>query len=134
MNKVTLFLFLSLILDISACQPSAPEAEQDFCQSLETLGESLTNLKSTSTQNDQDALQSAWDDTVDSYGEVKDGAEQMRDVKLNDLALAWRNLEITVGAALGVSSTSDSIQGIEKAWNDVKAAYDELLQVNCKSQ
>jgi len=58
----------------------------------------------------------------------------MRGVKLNDLQLAWRNLEITVGAALGVSSTAGSIEGIEKAWVDVKAAYDELFQVNCKSQ
>ena len=134
MKTKILLGIISIILILSACQPSAPESEQNFCQSLGNLAVSLKDLKTANAQNDQEVLQDAWDDTVESYGEVRDSADQMSDVRLIDLQLAWRNLEITVGAALGVSSTAGSTQGIEKAWDDVKGAYDELFQVNCESQ
>ena len=131
MGRITLIGIISIFLFLSACQPTAPDAEQEFCKSLANLGESLKDFKAASAQNNQDALQAAWDDLVESYGEAQESAEQMQGVKLNDLQVAWRNLEVTVKAALGVSPTAGSIQGIEQAWESIEAAYDELHQVNC---
>ena len=131
MKKPSLFALLIVALLLSACAPSAPEAEAQFCQSLTDLGESLRTLKAVDIENDQEGLEAAWEDTLDSYAQVRETADKMRDVKLSDLQLAWRNLEITVGSSLAGAPPDEAKLGIEKAWNDVKEAYDELYNVNC---
>ena len=132
MKSSLIVMILSITLLFVSCSPTSPEAEEQFCQSMTELETSLKNLKSASENGDKEALESAWDETVDAYGTMRDSAEQMKEVKLNDLSLAWRNLEVTVGAALGVSDPVDSLAGIDQAWSNVKSAFDELFKVNCQ--
>ena len=131
MNKTILF-FLAVTLMLTACGPSTSgESEAAFCQALNSFEKAYETLLAVDAKNDQAGLESARDDLLDAYADLTEAADDMRSVKLNDLELAIRNLQVTVGAALGVSPADEAVQGIQKAAGDVKEAYEELFNANC---
>jgi hypothetical protein len=95
------------------------------------VNESLVSLETAIEGRDSDEIQIAWDETLDAWADFRGAPEVKEEVDISNLQLAWRNLEFTMEAALGVSPNDEAIAGIRHAWENVELAFDEIAEDTC---
>ena len=112
---------LAVVIGLLANSQSA--AEKGFCNNLNSLESSLTNLTSLNPstasqgdfQSDVSSVQSAW-------GDVKSSAQHLSGINMSSLNSAWNTFSQAVQNVPSASSVSDAEQSISQAANGLESA------------
>jgi heat shock protein HslJ len=136
MKKTTLLplstLLLVLMLIIAGCGgQSIEEATQEFCQSLVAYGESLATLESLSPTSTVEELKDAQKAEQRARQAVKDSAGDLREVKLDAIDQAWKDLDTTVDRIRNQDTLAQAVGEIKLGTADVRLAYEQLGLGNC---
>ena len=117
---------IAVVLGLLATSQSA--AEQHYCNDLDNLESSITNLTSlnpsTATQSDfqsdVSAVQGAW-------GDVKSSAQHLGSVDMNSLDSAWNDFSQAVQGIPSDASVSDAEQAISQSAKGLESAVQSSI-------
>lgn len=98
-------------------------AEKRYCNDLETLQGSLTNLTSLSpTSGTQGELEAATGAVQSAWGNVKISAGHLSDVNLDSLEDAWNDVAQSLQGVSASASVSDAEQAISQSGQALQSA------------
>jgi hypothetical protein len=119
-------LLIAIVLGLASNSQSV--AETQFCNDLDGLESSITNLTSLNPtsatqgdfQSDVSAVQSAW-------GNVKSGAQHLSGVNMDSLDSAWDDFSKAVQGVTSSESVSDAEQAISQSAKELTSAVQSSI-------
>lgn len=112
-----------IAVGIGFASNSQSVAEKRYCNDLETLQGSLTNLTSLSpTSGTQGELEAATGAVQSAWGNVKISAGHLSDVNLDSLEDAWNDVAQSLQGVSASASVSDAEQAISQSGQALQSA------------
>ena len=112
-----------IAVGIGFASNSQSVAEKRYCNDLETLQGSLTNLTSLNpTSGTQGELEAATGAVQSAWGNVKISAGHLSDVNLDSLEDAWNDFAQSLQGVSASASVSDAEQAISQSGQALQSA------------
>jgi len=112
-----------IAVGIGFASNSQSVAEKRYCNDLETLQGSLTNLTSlTPTSGTQGELEAATGAVQSAWGNVKISAGHLSNVNLDSLEDAWNDFAQSLQGVSASASVSDAQQAISQSGQALQSA------------
>ena len=137
-NRMTLAMAgaaVALLL-LAACddEPTQQEAEEQFCDDVAVLSAALGELRDVDNETSVDEFEAARESVRNAYNNVIASAEQLRDVRLDDLKEANDNLSEAVDDIDDDASLDEALASIDEEVEEVSVQLSQVLNdVNCGS-
>ncbi len=118
---------LILVCAAAGCtQPTQQQAEAQLCQNLDDLGVALQNMQNLNATSSVGDIRAARDQAQSAMNNVRNSANQLANVRIDDLNTAYNNLDQTVQALPNDASVPEALQTIRPEVQDVRAARQNL--------
>jgi hypothetical protein len=129
-------LLLAVVLPglLLACnqQPSAEQAETQFCNDLAELEVSLVALSQINATSQVRDLRNTRENIADAYQSVRASAAAIEAARVNELQTAYDNFDATVNNISGRETVGDAATDVANSLAEVSAARDRLeADVTC---
>jgi len=136
----TWVLFVSAVL-ILACaaagcvQPSQEEAQAQLCQDLGKLGVALQGMQGLNATSSVGDIRDARDQVQSAMEDVRSSADQVTNVRVDDLNAAYDDLDRAVQGVPDDASVPEALQTIRPEIQGVVDARQNLTaELNCPQQ
>ncbi|MFH1150769.1 MAG: hypothetical protein V1748_09895 [Actinomycetota bacterium] len=125
---VSLLLVLGTAALLAAgCGDSQASAEEQLRMDLEGFKTSLQMMTNPAIYTDSEQLKQATDDLSESFDKVVASAGKVKDIRVNDLEAAYKNLEEAVAGFTGEGSLSEKTTAITSALDELDAAWNQMF-------
>ncbi|MBA7468647.1 hypothetical protein ES707_03899 [subsurface metagenome] len=132
--------FVSMVL-ILACagagcvQPTQEQAEAQLCQNLEELGVALQNMQNLNASSSVGDIRDTRDQVQSAMENVRNSADQLADVRIDNLNAAYEDLDQTVQDIPDDATVVEAIQTVRPKVQAVRDARQNLTaELNCPQQ
>jgi len=125
--KHSFSLMIALPLLLAGCgQPTTAEAEATLCSDLGQLETSLAELAQINANSQVNDLRQARENVANAYKNVQTAAQAVEEARLDDLQMAYDDLDKTVNNISGRETVGEATVQIADGMANVKAARQEL--------
>lgn len=132
MKKTLISLLLIMSVIAAGCnQPTAEEANDAFCQSLQAFGEALVDLNSLSATSTVGDLKDATAQMDDAWNATTKSAKELNEVKLDTIDESWKNLRRTVNQVDNDETLAAAATSIGVSVEEIKVSFDQIGEVYC---
>jgi archaellum component FlaC len=112
---------------VAGCgQPTTAEAEATLCNDLGQLEASLAELAQINANSQVNDLRQARENVANAYKNVQTAAQAVEEARLDDLQMAYDDLDKTVNNISGRETVGEATVQIADGMANVKAARQEL--------
>jgi hypothetical protein len=123
--------FLPFLL-LACDQPTTADLESELCNNLDQLGAALTELSQVNAQSSVSDLRDARDNVAQAYQDVRTSASAVEASRLEDLQVAYDNLDSTVNNISGRETVGEAAGNVATALSNVQAARQQVdADLNC---
>jgi hypothetical protein len=124
------------MLLLAACddEPTQEEAEEQFCDDVGALGAALGELRDVDNETSVEDFEAARESVRNAYDNVITSAQQLREVRLDDLQEANDNLRAAIDDIDDDASLDEALSSIDEEVEEVTLQLSQVLNdVNCGS-
>ncbi len=132
MKQLILIVAVLALLGLTGCgSPSAPEATNQFCASLEAFDQSLEQLQEVTPSTTVGELRSTRREVADAWQQVSRAARNLAEARIDAIQNAWNGLERTIRGISNRDTLAEAAASVSAGAAAVRTAIDDVGDVAC---